>query len=88
MGVGVSISNYIAACQSIFKKHKLSTQLHAYGTNIEGEWDTVFKAIKECHMICHQKGAPRITSTIKCGTRTDRAQTLQDKIDSVNQKLS
>lgn len=28
-------------------------------------------------------GAPRITTSIKVGTRTDREQTMQDKIDSV-----
>ena len=88
MGVGTSISSYIAECQKIFKKYNLSTQLHAYGTNIEGNWDDVFNAIKDCHLICHKKGAPRITSTIKCGTRIDKNQTLQDKIDSVLTKLN
>lgn len=33
-------------------------------------------------------GAPRITTTIKIGTRTDREQTMEDKIESVNQKLA
>lgn len=28
-------------------------------------------------------GAPRITTSIKVGTRTDREQSMQDKIDSV-----
>jgi uncharacterized protein YqgV (UPF0045/DUF77 family) len=28
-------------------------------------------------------GAPRVTCTIKLGTRTDRAQTLRDKVESV-----
>ena len=88
MGVGVSISNYIADCQKIFKQYNLSTQLHAYGTNIEGDWDDVFNAIKKCHLICHQKGAPRITTTIKCGTRIDKKQSLQDKIDSVLNKIT
>ena len=29
-------------------------------------------------------GAPRITTSIKVGTRTDREQSMQDKIDSVS----
>jgi uncharacterized protein YqgV (UPF0045/DUF77 family) len=33
-------------------------------------------------------GAPRITTTIKLGTRTDRNQSMEDKIDSVKRKLS
>ena len=32
--------------------------------------------------------APRITTTIKLGTRTDRDQTMEDKIDSVKNKLA
>jgi uncharacterized protein YqgV (UPF0045/DUF77 family) len=33
-------------------------------------------------------GAPRITTTIKLGTRTDRDQTMADKIASVKEKLN
>jgi uncharacterized protein YqgV (UPF0045/DUF77 family) len=32
-------------------------------------------------------GAPRISSTIRLGTRTDRDQTMDDKIKSVKEKL-
>ena len=30
----------------IFEEAGLKTNLHAYGTNIEGEWDQVFSAVK------------------------------------------
>lgn len=87
MGVGVSVSKYIAVCEKILTDAGLKTHLHAYGTNIEGEWDEVMNAIKKCHEQVHKKGAPRITTTIKLGTRVDREQSMQDKVDSVNQKL-
>ena len=87
MGVGVSVSPYVAVCEKVLKEADLKTQLHAYGTNIEGEWDTVFVAIKRCHEAVHAMGAPRITSTLKFGTRTDRAQTMEDKVRSVEQKM-
>ena len=32
-------------------------------------------------------GAPRITTVIKLGTRTDREQTMDDKVASVEAKL-
>lgn len=86
IGVGVSLSEYIAACERVLVEAGLHTQLHAYGTNIEGEWDVVFAAIKRCHEVVHELGAPRITTTIKCGTRTDKAQTMEDKILSVQRK--
>jgi len=84
LGVGVSVSKYVAECQKVLDATGLNHQMHAYGTNIEGDWDTVFTAIKLCHEKVHAMGAPRITTTIKVGTRIDRDQTMQDKIDSVN----
>jgi uncharacterized protein (TIGR00106 family) len=86
VGVGVSLSPYVAECQRILETTNLKTALHAYGTNIEGEWDEVFSAIKKCHERVHEMGAPRITTTLKLGTRVDREQSMQDKIDSVLEK--
>ena len=88
MGVGVSVSQYVAECQKVLDEAGLDHTLHAYGTNIAGEWDTVFAAVKACHERVHKLGAPRITTTIKVGTRTDRDQSMQDKINSVNEKSS
>ena len=87
IGVGVSLSRYIAACQKVLTEAGLETALHSYGTNIEGEWDEVFAAVKRCHEVVHDMGAPRITTTIKLGTRTDRIQTMEDKVRSVREKL-
>ena len=87
MGVGVSVSEYVVACHEILKKAGLNTQLHAYGTNVEGEWDEVMAAVKACHEKVHGMGAPRITTTIKLGTRTDRSQTMEDKVLSVVDKM-
>ena len=87
LGVGVSVSQYVTACERVLSEAGLKTRLHAYGTNIEGEWDAVFAAIKRCHEVLHEMGAPRITSSLRFGTRTDREQTMQDKIESVERKL-
>jgi uncharacterized protein (TIGR00106 family) len=88
LGVGVSVSEYVTACERILKQAGLTTQLHAYGTNIEGEWDAVFSAIKQCHETVHAMGAPRISTVIKLGTRIDREQTMADKVRSVEEKLT
>ena len=87
MGVGVSVSKYVTACENVLKAAGLKTKLHAYGTNIEGEWDVVFNAIKRCHEVVHEMGAPRITTTLKFGTRIDRNQTMEDKVDSVQKQI-
>jgi uncharacterized protein (TIGR00106 family) len=87
LGVGVSVSSYVAACERVLAEAGLDVQLHAYGTNIEGDWDAVFGAIRRCHETIHAMGAPRITTTLKFGTRTDREQHMADKIASVRAKL-
>jgi uncharacterized protein (TIGR00106 family) len=87
MGVGVSLGRYVAECERILRKAGLKVNLHAYGTNIEGEWDEVVAAIKECHRVLHALGVPRVSSSVKLGTRTDREQTMEDKIRSVEEKL-
>lgn len=87
VGVGTSVSRYVAACQEVLQAAGLSHQMHAYGTNIEGDWDDVFAAVKRCHEVVHALGAPRITTTLKAGTRIDRSQSMADKVQSVQTKL-
>ncbi len=87
VGVGLSVSKYVAACERILAEAGLNPRLHAYGTNVEGEWDAVFSAFRKCHETVHAMGSPRISTTIRVGTRTDRDQTMDDKIRSVEEKL-
>jgi len=87
IGVGVSLSTYVAACEKLLAQSTLVYNLHANGTNIEGEWDAVFAIIKQCHEVIHQMGAPRIFTTLKVGTRIDKTQHMGDKISSVQEKL-
>ena len=87
LGVGLSLSSYIAQCEKVLKEAGLKTQVHAYGTNIEGEWDAVLAAVKRCHQVLHKAGVPRISTVLKLGTRIDRDQSMEDKVRSVNDKL-
>jgi len=87
LGVGLSLSPYVAECEKIFKEAGLTTMLHANGTNIEGEWDKVFEAIKKCHERLHQMGVPRISTNMRIGTRIDKDQSMMDKIKSVEEKM-
>ncbi|KAF9246403.1 YkoF-like protein [Melanogaster broomeanus] len=63
-----SVAKYIAKCQSILEE----TGLTGYGTNLEGPWSEVSKAIHDCHAAVHAQGAPRIATDIRIGTRIDR----------------
>jgi uncharacterized protein (TIGR00106 family) len=88
MGIGLSVSKEVSVCERIFAEAGLKTHLHAYGTNLEGEWDAVFGAIKRCHETLHQRGVARLTSSMRFGTRVDREQTMEDKVRSVEAKLA
>jgi uncharacterized protein (TIGR00106 family) len=87
IGVGVSVSKEIAICERILAATGLKTHLNAYGTNIEGDWDRVFGAVKQCHEALHAAGVLRISTSMRFGTRTDRDQTMEDKVRSVEEKL-
>lgn len=87
MGIGVSVSKQVAMCERILAEAGLKTHLHAYGTNIEGDWDTVFAAVKRCHEALHNSGVPRVSTNMRFGTRTDKEQGMEDKIRSVEEKL-
>ena len=84
---GLSISPYVALCQNILSESGLSYEMHANGTNIEGEWADVFAVVEKCHQVVHEAGAQRIFTTIQLGTRTDKNQNMSDKTKSVMQKL-
>lgn len=87
IGVGVSLSEYVAACERVLASTALHYELHANGTNLEGEWDEVMQAIKTCHQVLHGMGVPRIYTLVKIGTRTDRSQKMDEKTASVRAKL-
>ena len=87
LGVGVSVSKYVAECQRIFEAAGLDYRMHAYGTNVEGDWDAVMAALKRCHEVLHEMGVPRVSTNLRLGTRTDKKQTAADKISSVESKL-
>jgi uncharacterized protein (TIGR00106 family) len=88
IGVGVSVSKEVAMCERILAAAGLKLHLHAYGTNIEGEWDQVFAAVKRCHEALHAAGVPRISTNMRFGTRIDREQKMEDKVRSVESKIS
>jgi uncharacterized protein (TIGR00106 family) len=87
IGVGTSLSPYVAACERMLREAGLEPELHSHGTNVEGEWDTVFAALRRCHETLHEMGAPRISTQVKLGTRTDRVSSGEAMVQSVRDKL-
>ncbi len=80
IGVGVSVRREVMRAHEIIRQAGLKTQLHAYGTNVEGDLDTILAAIKALHETLHAEGVTRLSTTIKIGTRTDKEASLEEKL--------
>ncbi|KAK5196071.1 UPF0045 protein M15 [Exophiala xenobiotica] len=65
-----------------------ATVLHARSDADEGSWDDVTRLIGQAHTILHEKGIVRIQTDIRIGSRTDKAQTMEDKVAAVEKLLS
>jgi uncharacterized protein (TIGR00106 family) len=87
VGTGVSLSPYIAEVARVLQRSGLHHEMHANGTNLEGEWEPVMAAIRACHETLHAMGVPRIHTDIKLGTRSDHPQQMSEKLESVRRCL-
>ncbi|WP_104203579.1 MTH1187 family thiamine-binding protein [Billgrantia saliphila] len=87
VGAGASLSSHIAACEEVIEEAGLKYRLHAHGTNLEGSWEEVMQVVKRCHDVLHERGAPRVDSAIRIATATDKDQSLEGRIDKVEQKI-
>ena len=86
LGTELSLSPYVAAVEDLLAERGLDATLHATGPNIQGEWDEVMAAVKAAHEKIHAMGAVRINTHLSISTRTDREQSMNDRIESVATK--
>lgn len=88
IGLGrVLVSNEVALITQLARSSHLETTLHSAGTTIAGPWNEVTDLIGQMHQLLHNNGVVRIQSDIRIGTRTDKHQLPQDKINVVEEKL-
>ena len=86
IGVGESLSAYIAEVFKIIEESGLPYEHHAMGTNIEGNWNEVMGVIKACRdqML---KQTNRLSISIKIDERTGVTDGLKRKIASAKAKM-
>jgi uncharacterized protein (TIGR00106 family) len=80
LGVGVSVRKEVMRAHEIIKQSGLVVQLHAYGTNVEGELGKILSTIGRIHETLHAEGVVRIVTNVKIGTRTDKDASLSGKL--------
>lgn len=84
-----SISPYVAACHDILKSSSgLRWQLTPMGTIIEGELPSIIEVILKMHEVPFTKGAVRVTTQIKIDDRRDKDASMEQKLRSVEEKLT
>jgi uncharacterized protein (TIGR00106 family) len=84
-----SASEYIAEIQRrLAAQDKVRFEMHAMGTELEGDLDDILALVGEIHRVPLEMGLPRAYSVLKLDERTDRpGQTLADKVESVQRRL-
>ena len=85
MGVGPSVSVYVREIRSIIEASGLTHVMHANGTNIEGEMADVTTLVEACCARLTELGVERVFCTMAFSTRTDKPQSMADKLASLDQ---
>lgn len=86
MGVGDSVSSYVAECVDLVDQSGLQYELHSMGTIVEGELPAVLALMQSCieKMAEH---SDRVTCAAKLDFRRGQSGRLKAKVTSVEQKL-
>jgi uncharacterized protein (TIGR00106 family) len=80
IGSGVSVRKEVKRAHEILAESGLKVELHANGTNVEGELSDIFDAVRKVHETLHAEGTVRIATFLKVSTRTDKEPTLAGKL--------
>ncbi len=86
MGVGESVSQFVAECVDLVDKSDLAYEVHSMGTIVEGELDEVLALMRTC-IEQMTKYSDRVTCSAKLDYRRGTSGRLTAKVDSVEQKL-
>jgi uncharacterized protein (TIGR00106 family) len=86
IGMGESVSQYVAECMKIVEDSGLSYKINPMGTVVEGEYDEVMTLVKRCHMRVIEL-CPRVITTVKIDDRRGAKGVIDRKILSVEEKL-
>lgn len=86
LGVGESVSPYVARCIRIVEASGLDYRLHAMGTIIEGEIEPVFQVVQQC-LLALAEDCPRVSCSIKLDYRAGHTGRIESKVASVARQL-
>jgi uncharacterized protein (TIGR00106 family) len=88
LGVGNSLSPYVAEAVRLIRESGLRHEFHSMGTNVEGPYDAVMDLVKRCQDRIFEMGAPRLSTSLKISARSDRVPDMAAKKKHVEEILS
>ncbi|KAI9346200.1 hypothetical protein BDR26DRAFT_124246 [Obelidium mucronatum] len=69
MGVGTSVSPYIAIVKNVLDiqcpLHGIKYEMHSNGTNLEGDWNAILLIVKQCRDAVHAGGVIKVGCSVK-----------------------
>lgn len=86
IGKGESVGQYVAECLRIVEASGLEYRINPMGTVLEGDYDSVMRVVRQCHMRVLEM-SPRVITTVKIDDRVGKTGTLASKIESVERRL-
>ncbi|MCO6043821.1 MTH1187 family thiamine-binding protein [Aeoliella sp. ICT_H6.2] len=86
LGLGESVSKYVAQCVELVDKSGLDYELHSMGTIVEGELPEVLSLMQSC-IEKIAESSNRVTCTAKLDYRQGPGGRLAAKVASVESKL-
>lgn len=86
LGRGESVGKYVSRSLDIIDKSGVDYRLNPMGTVLEGDWDEVFRVVRQCYESM-RKDCNRISCTIKVDYRKGHSGRLSSKMASVEKHL-
>ncbi len=80
LGAGSSVRKEVKRAHGILKESGLKAELHANGTNVEGDIEQLLRAVATIHQTLHAEGTVRLVTYLKIASRTDKEPTLAGKL--------
>jgi uncharacterized protein (TIGR00106 family) len=83
-----SVSQYVARAVKVLEREKdIKYELTAMGTIVEGDLDRILAVVGKMHGGTFGDGVARVLTTVKIDDRRDKAQSMEEKKDSLKKKL-
>jgi uncharacterized protein (TIGR00106 family) len=86
LGVGESVSEYVAEAVKVVRASGLPHTTDAMFTSVEGEWDEVMAVVKAAVDAVAAR-APRVSVVLKADIRAGVVDGLTSKIDSLEARI-